>query len=890
MGLALERQGPVRVPCYCHRARRLERTVFTYVVLFSLISASLLYSLGEFPVLNATGQTIDPVALAAVSNSTERHYSKATTDVAETGNSPDLAVQSTHILSGAVKDVKSYWDEDKALIYSVTTLTPSHVLKGLIQSPDVVVRTLGGHVRDQEGGAAHMIAEGQAEFTVGEEVMVFLQENQEGPFSIVGGPFGKVLIKSSGMVSNIGFGGTVEPGFISGYNYALGRRWETAEIGIPIEYSINQQGTADTTNEFAAVNSAFQTWEDDPISTIDFTYLGTTTRGWAKDGYKTVDWGTNFAACPTIDTLGCEYARAIYYEDIFGNIVETDMRFNDNLLWSDSGGVPGQSVDVQNITSHEAGHWLHLDHVVGADAEQTMYEGSQSGETKKRSLEWGDLAGLRFIYPVTSSAPDWFGDETQGTDVAIRDIDRNGLVDVVMLWVDNPGGANTIYYKVGWNIDSNGGVCPTCWSSQKAVGGTDGVGDSTSGAGVALSDLDSNGILDMIVFWIDAPSGSDVMYYRIGWNINTSGDIASWNLKKTVGGGGIGNDTSGGGATLVNLDSNIRPELVVTWIDNPSGGNNMFYRIGWNINTAGNAASWSLNKNGPASIGDESDGAGVAAAVWFTDEFSENIGRQWQSQAGTWNLESGELSGEGASARIITTKTFPSNRTFQVRMKTIAAGPSSWNTAWVIGKYDDECSRSTLVLHTTGVLEFNVAVGCTKTTWTASTVLSVYLWHTVKMLYVGNNAKVYVDNVLYFDVTDSKFGQLGDSNVQLASWGPSHSHFDDAMVDDSTGKPDLVFSWVDDPPGNNQVYYKVAWNTDTSGNPGSWSGPKWTPGKGFGSYVGIGFQTQGTGVAVADINNNGFLELVFAWMDNPQFANHATFRIEWEGRVDSHQL
>jgi hypothetical protein len=61
---------------------------------------------------------------------------------------------------------------------------------------------------------------------------------------------------------------------------------------------------------------------------------------------------------------------------------------------------PGYEVDIQNIMTHEAGHWLQLNDLYDeVAAEQTMFGYAEDGELKKRSLESGDIAGVRYIYP-----------------------------------------------------------------------------------------------------------------------------------------------------------------------------------------------------------------------------------------------------------------------------------------------------------------------------------------------------------------------------------------------------------------------------------------------------------------------------------------------------------
>ena len=62
-------------------------------------------------------------------------------------------------------------------------------------------------------------------------------------------------------------------------------------------------------------------------------------------------------------------------------------------------GIAGY-YDVQDIMTHEAGHWLMLgDLYTKAASEQTMYGYGSTGELKARTLESGDIAGLRKIYP-----------------------------------------------------------------------------------------------------------------------------------------------------------------------------------------------------------------------------------------------------------------------------------------------------------------------------------------------------------------------------------------------------------------------------------------------------------------------------------------------------------
>jgi hypothetical protein len=81
-------------------------------------------------------------------------------------------------------------------------------------------------------------------------------------------------------------------------------------------------------------------------------------------------------------------------------IVESDQVYNDNpaeFSWSLSGEA--DKMDLLNIVTHEHGHWLGLaDLYDAACSDATMYGYGTEGETKKRDLLDGDIAGINKLY------------------------------------------------------------------------------------------------------------------------------------------------------------------------------------------------------------------------------------------------------------------------------------------------------------------------------------------------------------------------------------------------------------------------------------------------------------------------------------------------------------
>ncbi|MCK5022821.1 MAG: matrixin family metalloprotease, partial [Candidatus Aenigmarchaeota archaeon] len=82
----------------------------------------------------------------------------------------------------------------------------------------------------------------------------------------------------------------------------------------------------------------------------------------------------------------------------FRELVEWDMIFDDvDFNWSATGEA--DKMDFENIATHELGHAVGMgDLYTDLCSEQTMYGYANNGETKKRTLEAGDIAGLNILY------------------------------------------------------------------------------------------------------------------------------------------------------------------------------------------------------------------------------------------------------------------------------------------------------------------------------------------------------------------------------------------------------------------------------------------------------------------------------------------------------------
>jgi hypothetical protein len=169
------------------------------------------------------------------------------------------------------------------------------------------------------------------------------------------------------------------------YKYS-GLHWESP----PVSYVISSEVTGLPLDKVVAVMAlSFEAWDVESATEIFGSCLtGTVTAG-VKDNVNGISFG------PT--GKGIIALTSIWYNPATGEVSEVDTLFSTNYQWSLSG--EGGKMDLQNIATHEFGHWLILDDLYNKPAStQTMYGYSTYGETMKRSLESGDIAGLETIY------------------------------------------------------------------------------------------------------------------------------------------------------------------------------------------------------------------------------------------------------------------------------------------------------------------------------------------------------------------------------------------------------------------------------------------------------------------------------------------------------------
>ncbi len=194
-------------------------------------------------------------------------------------------------------------------------------------------------------------------------------------------------------------GSDEEPDTSSCYGFlARGAKWRTVE-----PYIVNPENTRGLDEAFVTDNLAFDIdkWEAVGVDNILGNEIAGTVDG--ADLESPDDKNEVYFADIKQDNV---IAMAIIW-GIFGGpppfreLVEWDMIFDDvDFDWGICDGVDCTSkMDFENIATHELGHAVGLGDLYNTEcSEQTMYGLATEGETKKRDLADGDIAGINSLY------------------------------------------------------------------------------------------------------------------------------------------------------------------------------------------------------------------------------------------------------------------------------------------------------------------------------------------------------------------------------------------------------------------------------------------------------------------------------------------------------------
>ena len=282
----------------------------------------------------------------------------------------ELTAASDKVIVGSVGTRSSHWGDDSR-IYTDVVISPDVTIKGAEEGA-VVVRTMGGTVGD-----TRMSVSDGPELPEGERVIVFLRRAADH-FTVVGRSAGSIVASSPDAPLAIeGAFQRVERAYGHNMNYKRG----LAESYLKLPPSNHVENPLGTTSSATATTTGCYSVDGAKWGVSSATYkIGATVpSSWvASIDASAATWNSAGAAFRLVNDASSTnelsyvdlvakygssysntYAVTTTWSSVSTNqISKATIEINTKWQWSTTGAA--NMADVQNILTHEFGHWMRL--------------------------------------------------------------------------------------------------------------------------------------------------------------------------------------------------------------------------------------------------------------------------------------------------------------------------------------------------------------------------------------------------------------------------------------------------------------------------------------------------------------------------------------------------
>ena len=213
---------------------------------------------------------------------------------------------------------------------------------------------------------------------------------------------------------------------------------------------------------------------------------------------------------------------------------------------------------------------------------------------------------------LSISAEGW---ENSGGDIALCDLNNNGILDMVLLCTDKPTTAGRAYrwYYVAYDLKPDGH-----YNSLSSLNTLDELGFFYDGAGIDICDINKNGTPDLLMMVYDAPEGENSFRYQIAFDLQSNGNYLSLSPVYEV--PGLGQDGDGAGVAVGDIDNNGTLDILFMALDAPSGKDKFVYEILPDIDKYGNSYAKPIyTPRFPDSLSPCDTGQGAACSLYDLD-------------------------------------------------------------------------------------------------------------------------------------------------------------------------------------------------------------------------------------------------------------------------------
>lgn len=213
---------------------------------------------------------------------------------------------------------------------------------------------------------------------------------------------------------------------------------------------------------------------------------------------------------------------------------------------------------------------------------------------------------------LSISAEGW---ENSGGDIALCDLNNNGILDMVLLCTDKPTTAGRAYrwYYVAYDLKPDGH-----YNSLSSLNTNVELGFFYDGAGIDICDINKNGTPDLLMMVYDAPEGENSFRYQIAFDLQSNGNYLSLSPVYEV--PGLGHDGDGAGVAVGDIDNNGTLDILFMALDAPSGKDKFVYEILPDIDKYGNSYAKPIyTPRFPDSLSPCDTGQGAACSLYDLD-------------------------------------------------------------------------------------------------------------------------------------------------------------------------------------------------------------------------------------------------------------------------------
>jgi hypothetical protein len=328
----------------------------------------------------------------------------------------ELTADADKVILGTVGIKNSRWGSDSR-IYTDVVISPEVTIKGADEGA-IVVEIAGGEI----GDVGMAVSDGP-EFAPGERVLIFLKRGNNR-YQVVGRETGKYAADSADVETVLEkVFERVEKGAGERMHYKRNiaeQFLRKAEAKTVATGALTTTTTTTTTSTGCYVTDGTK-WG---VSSTTYKLNATVPPTWAASiDAAAATWNSAGAAFKMTNSTfstnelslvdlvakyGSGYANTyavatVWYNTTTRLISKAGIEIGTRWQWSTAGQA--NMADVQNIVTHEFGHWMRLLDIYSPSTcgEATMWGTSPLGETKQRTLDQADINGFISLYGKSSS-------------------------------------------------------------------------------------------------------------------------------------------------------------------------------------------------------------------------------------------------------------------------------------------------------------------------------------------------------------------------------------------------------------------------------------------------------------------------------------------------------